>query len=373
MAATKRLPASLELAAATLRLRPWRPGDAEALYEAAQESITSVGQWLPWCHPGYAWEDGVAWIEHCQSGWIRGEPYAFGIFDSEGRLLGGIGLNRLDREHGSANLGYWVRQQEQGKGIAPAAVQAVATLAFEMLGLIRIEIVAAADNRASRRVAERAGAHLDGICPNRLCHRGQAVAAAVYSLLPPDDATELHGPTLEDGPLQLRPFRQADLDGLIASLHESMDSIGRWQDWCTPAYTREDGRRWIARSRLAWRGVGDECALAMVDRHSGELIGSATLNHWQPDYRMANLGYWVRQSRQGQGLAPLAVRMLARHGLSSKALQRLEIVAASDNRASCRVAEKAGARFEGIARHRLSLHGQPQDAAMYSLIAADLA
>jgi RimJ/RimL family protein N-acetyltransferase len=111
----------------------------------------------------------------------------------------------------------------------------------------------------------------------------------------------------------------------------------------------------------------------MVDRQSGELIGSASLNHWQPDYGMANLGYWVRQSRQGQGLAPRAVRLLAGHALNSKELQRLEIVVAADNRASCRVAEKVGARFEGVARHRLTLHEQPQDAAMYSLIAADLA
>ena len=373
MAAITPLPRSLELAAPALRLRPWQPGDADALFEAARESMASVGQWLPWCHAGYSREDAVAWIEHCQSGWARGEPYAFGIFDGAGRLLGSIGLNRLDRERRSANLGYWVREQEQRKGIAPAAIQALAGLAFETLELIRIEIVAAVDNQASRRAAERAGAHFDGISPNRIWHKGQATAAAVYSLLPPDDGIEALGPVLEEGLLRLRPFRLADLDGLFASLHESMDSIGRWQDWCTPDYTLEDGRRWIARSRLAWRGAGDECALAMLDRQHDELIGSISLNHWQPDYRMANLGYWVRQSHQGQGLAPLAVRMLAQHALKSPELQRLEIVAAADNRASCRVAEKAGARFEGIARRRLTLHGQPQDAAMYSLVAADLA
>ena len=373
MAAITPLPRSLELAATALRLRPWQPGDVDALFEAARESIASVGEWLPWCHAGYTRDDSVAWIAHCQSGWAIGEPYAFGIFDTEGRLLGSIGLNRLDRERRSANLGYWVRAQEQRKGIAPAAIQALAGFAFEMLELIRIEIVAAVDNRASRQAAERAGAFFDGISPHRIWHQGQATAAAVYSLLPADEGGESPGPVLEDGPLRLRPFHPSDLDELVGSLHESMDSIGRWQSWCTPDYTREDGRRWIARSRLAWRGVGGDCALAMVDRRSGQLIGSVTLNHWQPDCRMANLGYWVRQSRQGQGLAPMAVRMLARHALKSPELQRLEIIAAADNRASCRVAEKAGARFEGIARRRLTLRGQPQDAAMYSLVAADLA
>jgi RimJ/RimL family protein N-acetyltransferase len=373
MAAINRLPASLELTTSALRLRPWQAADVDALYEAARESIASVGPWLPWCHEGYTRAHAAAWIAHCQSGWALGEPYAFGIFDGDDRLLGSIGLNRLDQERRNANLGYWVRGQEQRKGIAPAAIQALAGFAFETLGLIRIEIVAAIDNRASRQAAERAGAHFDGLSPNRIWYQGQATAAAVYSLLPPDDGSESIGPVLEEGHLRLRPFRSTDVDALFASLHESMDSIGRWQDWCTPDYTLEDGRRWIAKSRLAWRGVGDECALAIVDRQSDALIGSVALNHWQPDYRMANLGYWVRQSRQGEGLMPLAVRMLARHALKSSELRRLEIVAAADNRASCRVAEKAGAHFEGIARYRLTLHGQPRDAAMYSLIASDLA
>jgi RimJ/RimL family protein N-acetyltransferase len=372
MVAIKSLPASLELVAPTLRLRPWQPGHAEALYEAARESIATVGKWLPWCHEGYAWEDGVAWVERCQSGWLRGEPYAFAIFDTQNRLLGGIGLNRLDRDHRSANLGYWVREQEQGKGVGSAAVAAIADFGFNTLGLQRIEIVVDVDNQASRRTAERAGAHLDGISPNRLWHKGEIVAAAVYSLLPPDDHAITLGPTLEEGSLRLRPFVAQDLNALVASLHESMSSIGHWQEWCTPHYSHEDGRRWIAKVRLSWRGVGDECALAIVDRHSDELIGSISLNHWQPAYRMANIGYWIRRSRQGQGAAPRAVRMLARHALQSTELQRLEIVAAAGNEPSRRVAEKAGARFEGMLRRRLTLRGQPQDAAMYSLIASDL-
>jgi len=39
-----------------------------------------------------------------------------------------------------------------------------------------------------------------------------------------------------------------------------------------------------------------------------------------------------------------------------------------DNRASRRVAEALGARFEGIARNRLVVHGRPTDAAVYALV-----
>jgi RimJ/RimL family protein N-acetyltransferase len=186
MFAINRLPTTLELAAPPLRLRPWRPCHVEALYEAARESVTTVGHWLPWCRANYAWEDAVAWIESCQSGWSRGEPYAFGIFGEDEQLLGGIGLNRLDREHRSANLGYWVRESAQGKGIAPAAVQAIATFGFNCQDLMRIEIVAAIANWASRRCAEKAGARFEGIARQRLMIGATQMDAAVYGLIPAD-------------------------------------------------------------------------------------------------------------------------------------------------------------------------------------------
>jgi ribosomal-protein-serine acetyltransferase len=53
-------------------------------------------------------------------------------------------------------------------------------------------------------------------------------------------------------------------------------------------------------------------------------------------------------------------------------LNRIEILVPTENPASVRVAEKAGAKKEGILRNRLVLHDCPQDAVMYSLIAADL-
>jgi RimJ/RimL family protein N-acetyltransferase len=64
--------------------------------------------------------------------------------------------------------------------------------------------------------------------------------------------------------------------------------------------------------------------------------------------------------------------LTARFGLRVLGLQRIEILAAVGNKASQRVAEKAGAKKEGLLRKRLSIRGQAHDAVMYSLIASDL-
>ena len=82
----------------------------------------------------------------------------------------------------------------------------------------------------------------------------------------------------------------------------------------------------------------------------------------------ANLGYWIRQSRQRQGLAVDVVAILAKFGFETLGLTHIELVAATDNVPSRRVAEKAGAQFKCVARNRLLIRGVPLAAAVYSFV-----
>jgi RimJ/RimL family protein N-acetyltransferase len=65
------------------------------------------------------------------------------------------------------------------------------------------------------------------------------------------------------------------------------------------------------------------------------------------------------------------VRALAEHAFTEIQLHRVEIVTAVGNEASARVARKAGARFECIARNKLYLHGSPVAANVFSLVPGD--
>ena len=181
------LPPTLELGDGRLRLRPWQDDDADSLFEAARESVASVGRWLPWCHADYQRHEAVAWIARCREGWHAGEHVALPIFDAAGaELLGAVGLNQFNRAHRSANLGYWVRQSRHGQGIAAAASRLVTRFGFAQLGLARIEIVVLPDNRASRRTAKKLGAQFEAIARHRLWVDGQPRDAAVYALIPAD-------------------------------------------------------------------------------------------------------------------------------------------------------------------------------------------
>jgi ribosomal-protein-serine acetyltransferase len=171
----------------TLLLRPWQAHDVAALNAAVRESLDSLGRWFPWAHPAYSMDDTRAWVEFCTAQWAAKREYPFGIFDrGTGEVLGGTGIHQLSTLHRSGNLGYWVRTSRRGQGIAAAATRLAARFGFETAGLVRLEIVAAVDNVASRRSAERAGARFECIARHRLVIHGVPREAAVYSLIPED-------------------------------------------------------------------------------------------------------------------------------------------------------------------------------------------
>jgi len=83
-------------------------------------------------------------------------------------------------------------------------------------------------------------------------------------------------------------------------------------------------------------------AFAIADAQTGELLGGCSLSHIQPVHYFCNLGYWVRTSRHGEGIAGRAVKLAARFAFERVNLIRAEIVIAVGNGPSKRVAEKQG-------------------------------
>lgn len=171
-----------------LCIRPFVAEDMAEFVSAVRESVGTVGVWMPWCREPYSSDDARSWFEQCAANLSAARAYDVGIFSAEnGRFLGGIGINQLNRQQNLGNIGYWVRQSCHRQGVATRAVRAMAAHGFGALKLTRLEIVAAVDNRPSRGVAEKAGAVFECIARNRIVFHGLAIAAAVYSLVPGQD------------------------------------------------------------------------------------------------------------------------------------------------------------------------------------------
>jgi len=176
--------------------------------------------------------------------------------------------------------------------------------------------------------------------------------------------------TLTDGVVILRPLSVNDLPALLEAVHESVDEIMPWMTWCTPDYNEEIARPWLATLPEAWE-VGTQYGLAIIDAQTGRFLGGTGLSHFNPAYRLANLGYWVRTSATGRGVATRSARLVGEFAVTQLDLLRAEIVVAVGNKPSQRVAEKCGAKREGILRNRLIVREKVFDAVMYSLTPQD--
>ena len=175
---------------------------------------------------------------------------------------------------------------------------------------------------------------------------------------------------VSDGIVLLRPFQLEDAQEMFAAVQESLTDLKPWMSWAYDDYSLNDAREFIRITRARWQ-ERTLFAFAITDAKSGLVLGGCSLSHIHPVYYLCNLGYWVRSSRRGQGLAGRATLLAARYAFEKVGLARVEIVIAPQNEASLRVAQKVGAHYEGVLRNRMVVGQAVYDAVMYSLIPQD--
>jgi [ribosomal protein S5]-alanine N-acetyltransferase len=171
-------------------------------------------------------------------------------------------------------------------------------------------------------------------------------------------------PTLHTARLRLRPFDDADANGLFA-LHSSACVLRFWD--APPWSERVRAERFITACRqMAQGGTGARLAVDRVC--DGAFIGWCSLNRWNPDYRSASLGYCFDAAAWGHGYATEAARVLLRWAFGTLDLNRVQAETDTRNVASARVLEKLGFVREGTLREDCVVNGEVSDSWVYGLI-----
>jgi RimJ/RimL family protein N-acetyltransferase len=165
----------------------------------------------------------------------------------------------------------------------------------------------------------------------------------------------------------LREYSDSDAEEFTNAILESVESVGHWMPWCSRGYTVSDALQWFSDCRKR-ETAGAAYEYGVFSLSTGKFLGGAGLNALQHQHKLCNLGYWVRQTAQRQGVASKCVQALSHYAFHQLGLHRIEIVVAVGNTASERVAVKAGAVHECIARNRLYFNGAPMPAHVFSLV-----
>lgn len=176
-------PPTRPLTDGVVTVRPWREEDVEPLV-AALDGDPDVSRWLELIPQPYREPEARAWVGASTHMWREGTASPFAVL-AEKEVVGGCGVNWIDRDHGVGDIGYWARSDVRGRGYITRAVTVVARWAFDV-GSERLQVRADVENVASQRVAERAGFTREGVQRSARYNPrlGRRMDFVVFSLLP---------------------------------------------------------------------------------------------------------------------------------------------------------------------------------------------
>ena len=141
-----------------LVIRCWRPEDAPLLKEAIDSSLDDLQPWVTWAVQEPSTVDALAErLSLMRQCFVSDEDWAYGLFDAnETRVVGGAGLHsRGSTDH--LEIGYWIRSDAIGHGLATEATAALCQVAFARTAVERLEIHCDVENSRSTAVAQRLG------------------------------------------------------------------------------------------------------------------------------------------------------------------------------------------------------------------------
>jgi ribosomal-protein-serine acetyltransferase len=212
-------------------------------------------------------------------------------------------------------------------------------------------------------------------------------------LMHPADANLIKLHEIEEGLLEqhfllangkyfgMRLLRYADVPYVHQAIQSSIDHLANWLLFGDTYYSMQSAKAWVEGS-IDWahKGLGFEFILHHFDINQPDIkhpnnkhiFGGVCINPIDPGSRSANLGYWLTEKAQGQGMMSIAAMFAIHIAFSQLKLQRLELIIDIKNKASIALAHRLGGILEGRARNRLRINNDYHDAYIYSILAGDL-
>ena len=324
-----------------LVMRSLSQNDVAKVYEVTDSNRNHLRTWLPWVDG----TDSPAVTENVITSWEKDyeckRDVVLGIFENS-EYIGNIGLHDLKRPNRSGMVGYWLAENRQGRGIVTDCVRALTDFGFQTLGLNRIYIHCAAENKKSRAIPERLGFVQEGVLQDGEYLYGTFHDLIIYGMVKRNwscsDVLSLVFPAPEHKEAVLE-FEQEHVDFGETHTHGSgglmkEDDYESWLEKITNARTAAD-TGWVNCSTY-FLFVG------------GRLVGTIQIRHTLNDELMrvgGHIGYGVRPSerRKGYGTKMLA---LALERCRELGIDRALITCGKGNIGSARTAMKNGGVFE---------------------------
>ena len=155
---------------------------ATELYNIINTQRSYLGKWLPWVPRTNKIEDTQKFLKDARL-FNRGGQKLITIIFFDKKIAGSVSLVYISKEHGYAELGYWLSENLQGKGIMTKAVKRLIDYAFQHTEVHRIEIEAATKNEKSQSIPKKLGFKHEGTMREGTKLHGKYIDTELFSYL----------------------------------------------------------------------------------------------------------------------------------------------------------------------------------------------
>ncbi|HUA71593.1 MAG TPA: GNAT family N-acetyltransferase [Solirubrobacteraceae bacterium] len=174
---------------------------------------------------------------------------------------------------------------------------------------------------------------------------------------------------LIDGPTALRAWRDSDLQPLVTACQDP--EISRWTRVPYP-YGTSDARNYLLQRHDALHAGASAPFAIVLAEDRDHVLGSISLMRFSWKNARGEVGYWLAKDARGHGHTTRAVRLITNWGFVHLGLQRIDLMAATGNPASQRVAERCGFTREAVLRSFMVSKTGRDDMVAFGLLASDV-
>jgi RimJ/RimL family protein N-acetyltransferase len=171
--------------------------------------------------------------------------------------------------------------------------------------------------------------------------------------------------------LVLRCWDPRDAPMLAEAVGESLDELRPWMPWAADEPQTLEQRIALLRQFRGRFDLGEDFVYGIFARGEFEVVGGTGL-HRRVGEDAFEIGYWIRSSRAGDGLATEATAALTRVAFDVCDVDRVEIRVEPANERSRAIPRRLGYVEEATLRRRLAFP-EPRDLVVYSLFADTVA
>ncbi len=165
-----------------IRLEPIDISMAPVIFETIDTNREFLRKWLPFVDFTTQLSDTESFVKGTLRNSAIKKDEIFSIWYNE-EFAGLIGFKDTDWVNLKTELGYWISEKMQGKGIVTLCVQELIKYSFVKLKLNRVQIKVAIGNEKSAAIPKKLGFRIEGIERQGEKHRHKFYDLEMYSLL----------------------------------------------------------------------------------------------------------------------------------------------------------------------------------------------